>query len=206
MLDKNQLLARGIIGDSVIHQVCSNFFHFLGCVVLDRCIHALASPLVVGLMASVCGGQGLTSVASPKVKCPDARMFRHTVGMQNQHLKGSGMASSERLDVRWANDDPNPKSIKRVKRQYEEEYMDAVRSAVNELPPEQKRARLLEMQLYGSQIPAVSAVAPYPGLFSGSWPACSSLLTNANRVTCRQLIYQCFASYELSTAVTLASR
>lgn len=83
--------------------------------------------------------------------------------MQNQHLKGSDMASSESLDVRWANDDPNPKSVKRVKRQYEEEYMDAVRSAVNELPPEQKRARLLEMQLYGNVIPGNSAVAPYPG-------------------------------------------
>ncbi len=83
--------------------------------------------------------------------------------MQNQHLKGSDMASSESLDVRWANDDPNPKSVRRVKRQYEEEYMDAVRSAVNDLPPEQKRARLLEMQLYGNQVQPGSAVAPYPG-------------------------------------------
>lgn len=82
--------------------------------------------------------------------------------MQNQHLKNSDMASSESLDVRWANDDPNPKSVRRVKRLYEEEYMDAVRSAVNELPPEQKRARLLEMQLYGTHIPPGSAVAPYP--------------------------------------------
>ncbi len=85
------------------------------------------------------------------------------VGLQNQHLKNSDMASSESLDVRWANDDPNPKSVRRVKRQYEEEYMDAVRSAVNELPPEQKKARLLEMQLYGTHIPPGSAVAPYPG-------------------------------------------
>ncbi|KAL3144853.1 hypothetical protein ABBQ38_001957 [Trebouxia sp. C0009 RCD-2024] len=83
--------------------------------------------------------------------------------MQNQHLKGSDMASSDTLDVRWANDDPNPKAVRRVKRQYEEEYMSAVREAVNELPPEQKRARLLEMQLYGNAaIQPNSAVAPYP--------------------------------------------
>lgn len=82
--------------------------------------------------------------------------------MQNQHLRGSDMASSESLDVRWANDDPNPKAIARVKRNYEEEYMNAVRHAVNELPPEQKRARLLEMQLYGN-VQRSSAVAPYPG-------------------------------------------
>ena len=72
------------------------------------------------------------------------------------------MASSESLDVRWANDDPNPKAVARVKRNYEEEYMNAVRHAVNELPPEQKRARLLEMQLYGN-VQRGSAVAPYPG-------------------------------------------
>ena len=82
--------------------------------------------------------------------------------VQNQHLRGSDMASSESLDVRWANDDPNPKAIARVKRNYEEEYMNAVRHAVNELPPEQKRARLLEMQLYGN-VQRGSAVAPYPG-------------------------------------------
>ena len=86
------------------------------------------------------------------------------VDMQNQHLKGSDMASSESLDVRWANDDPNPKSVRRVKRQNEEEYMDAVRSAVNDLPPEQKRARLLEMQLYGTHVPPGSAVSAYPGV------------------------------------------
>ena len=73
------------------------------------------------------------------------------------------MASSESLDVRWANDDPNPKAVRRVKRQYEEDYINAVREAVNELPPEQKRARLMEMQLYGNVIPNNSAVAPYPG-------------------------------------------
>ena len=85
------------------------------------------------------------------------------VMLQNQHLKGSNMASSETLDVRWANDDPNPKAVRRVKRQHEEEYMSAVREAVNELPPEQKRARLLQMQLHGNVQPASSAVAPYPG-------------------------------------------
>lgn len=84
--------------------------------------------------------------------------------LQNQHLKGSNMASSETLDVRWANDDPNPKAVRRVKRQYEEEYMSAVREAVNELPPEQKRARLLQMQLHGNVQPSNSAVAPYPGV------------------------------------------
>lgn len=88
--------------------------------------------------------------------------------MQNQHLKGSDMASSESLDVRWANDDPNPKSVRRVKRQNEEEYMDAVRSAVNDLPPEQKRARLLEMQLYGTHVPPGSAVSAYPGVLCKS--------------------------------------
>ena len=83
------------------------------------------------------------------------------------------MASSESLDVRWANDDPNPKAVRRVKRQYEEEYMSAVREAVNELPPEQKRARLLEMQLYGNVQPN-SAVAPYPGATLDSCPHDSS--------------------------------
>ena len=95
------------------------------------------------------------------------------VGLQNQHLKNSDMPSSESLDVRWANDDPNPKSVRRVKRQYEEEYMDAVRSAVNELPPEQKKARLLEMQLYGTHIPPGSAVAPYPGALMHLLHTCS---------------------------------
>ena len=90
--------------------------------------------------------------------------------LQNQHLKGSDMASSDTLDVRWANDDPNPKAVRRVKRQYEEEYMSAVREAVNELPPEQKRVRLLEMQLYGNVQPN-SAVAPYPG----DPPCCSDI-------------------------------
>lgn len=94
--------------------------------------------------------------------------------LQNQHLKGSNMASSDTLDVRWANDDPNPKAVRRVKRQYEEEYMSTVREAVNELPPEQKRARLLEMQLYGTVQPSNSAVAPYPGaaLCAGCYFCC----------------------------------
>ena len=83
--------------------------------------------------------------------------------MQNQHLKGSDMASSESLDVRWANDDPNPKAVRRVKRQHEEDYMAAVREAVNELPSEQKRARLLDLQLHGNT-QANLAVAPYPGI------------------------------------------
>ena len=94
------------------------------------------------------------------------------------------MASSETLDVRWANDDPNPKAVRRVKRQYEEEYMSAVREAVNELPPEQKRARLLQMQLHGHVQPSNSAVAPYPGCT----PCC---LLVVPRLSCAQLRMCC---------------
>lgn len=119
-----------------------------GCAILQYCLLDVTSVM------------NLTSVTkSPS--CPVSRRLE-SCDVQNQHLRGSNMASSESLDVRWANDDPNPKAIARVKRNYEEEYMSAVRHAVNELPPEQKRARLLEMQLYGN-VQRGSAVAPYPG-------------------------------------------
>lgn len=109
--------------------------------------------------------------------------------LQNQHLKGSNMASSETLDVRWANDDPNPKAVRRVKRQYEEEYMSAVREAVNELPPEQKRARLLQMQLHGHVQPSNSAVAPYPGIAprAACWLCRVSVVPQLRMCCCCQL-------------------
>jgi hypothetical protein len=43
--------------------------------------------------------------------------------MHQQRLDGSKMA--EVLDVRWANDDPNPRAVERVKREREEAFRDA---------------------------------------------------------------------------------
>lgn len=53
----------------------------------------------------------------------------------------------EPLDVRWANDDPNPVAVQRVQREHEEAVRQAYDRAVNELDPISKRARLQELHL-----------------------------------------------------------
>ena len=54
---------------------------------------------------------------------------------------------AEPLDVRWANDDPNPAARRRVDREREAAVREAYNAAVNELDPGAKRARLQELHL-----------------------------------------------------------
>lgn len=79
--------------------------------------------------------------------------------MHQQTLRG--ILADHVLDVRWANDDPNPKSQLRVKRDQEEALETAYLDAVSKLDPDAKRARLYELGLVSSyRIGAV--VSAYP--------------------------------------------
>jgi len=51
-----------------------------------------------------------------------------------------GGTGAEALTVRWANDDPNPVAIMRVKREREDTVVDAIQRAEQKLPPEQRLA------------------------------------------------------------------
>ena len=57
--------------------------------------------------------------------------------MMGQKLRGGG---KEALVVRWANDDPNPVAVKRVKREREDTVIDALHRAEARMPPEQRLA------------------------------------------------------------------
>ena len=57
-----------------------------------------------------------------------------------------GSSGKEALVVRWANDDPNPVAIRRVKREREAEVIDAMQRAEAKMPPEQRLA-LQQMRL-----------------------------------------------------------
>jgi hypothetical protein len=65
------------------------------------------------------------------------------------------------LDVRWANDDPNPKARARVKRHQEEAMAQAYLDALAIMDPVAKKARLLELKLSSSYRPG-GAAAEYP--------------------------------------------
>lgn len=78
--------------------------------------------------------------------------------MHQQSLMGSTMG--EVLDVRWANDDPNPTAVRRVHREREEATRDAYMQAVETLDPEVKKARLQALHLAATLRPG--PVAAYP--------------------------------------------
>jgi len=65
--------------------------------------------------------------------------------MQAQGLTGSG--AGEVLEIKWANDDPNPGVVRQVKRSREEMFVRAVEDEVARLPEERKEARVLQMSL-----------------------------------------------------------
>jgi Torus domain/RNA recognition motif. (a.k.a. RRM, RBD, or RNP domain) len=65
------------------------------------------------------------------------------------------------LDVRWANDDPNPKARARVKRAHEDAMAQAYLEALKIMDPVAKKARLHELKLSSSYKPGGSAAA-YP--------------------------------------------
>jgi hypothetical protein len=79
--------------------------------------------------------------------------------MHQQTLRGCD--TTEILDVRWANDDPNPRAVVRVQQEREEALRDAYVRAVNELEPEAKRARIQQLHLAATVAPGVASAA-YP--------------------------------------------
>eukprot|EP00887_Chlorella_sp_A99_P000567 scaffold17.g567.t1 len=101
--------------------------------------------------------------------------------MHQQTLRGTD--TTEVLDVRWANDDPNPRAVARVQREREEAFRDAYVRAevseggkgggrgpprrafaaarVNEMEPEAKRARIQQLHLQATVRPGAAA-ASYP--------------------------------------------
>ncbi|GAB4823748.1 hypothetical protein N2152v2_010794 [Parachlorella kessleri] len=79
--------------------------------------------------------------------------------MHQQALEGSRMG--EVLDVRWANDDPNPRAVQRVKREREEAFRDAYLQAVMDMPPEQKQERLTQLNLLANVRPGCTT-SQYP--------------------------------------------
>ncbi|EFN52859.1 hypothetical protein CHLNCDRAFT_138339 [Chlorella variabilis] len=91
------------------------------------------------------------------------------VAMHQQTLRGCD--TTEILDVRWANDDPNPRAVVRVQQEREDALRDAYAKArraaaaggcaVNELAPDAKRARIQQLHL---------AATVQPGLASASYP------------------------------------
>lgn len=65
------------------------------------------------------------------------------------------------LDVRWANDDPNPKAIERVKAKREALLAKAYMVALSKLPADQRAAKCAEIELYnGHQEDAVTSTYP----------------------------------------------
>lgn len=67
--------------------------------------------------------------------------------MHQQQLTGDANVTSTVLDVRWALDDPNPVAIERVKRKQEEALVRAYMEAIERLGPEEKRARIHDIEL-----------------------------------------------------------
>ena len=65
------------------------------------------------------------------------------------------------LDVRWANDDPNPKAMERVKAKREALLADAYVASLERCGPEERAARLAEIGLYmGHREDAVTSSYP----------------------------------------------
>ncbi|PSC68748.1 Pre-mRNA-splicing factor cwc2 [Micractinium conductrix] len=88
--------------------------------------------------------------------------------MHQQTLRGCD--TKEVLDVRFAIDDPNPRAVARVQHEREVALRDAYTKAVNELPPDAKRARIQQLHLAATVRPGVAS-ATYPdtsGQYGGS--------------------------------------
>lgn len=85
-----------------------------------------------------------------------AAMHQQTLGK-----KGVDANADTVLDVRWANDDPNPRAQVRDKRAQEEAMANAYMEAVSQLDPVAKRARLHELSLSAGYLPG-AAVSAYP--------------------------------------------
>ena len=65
------------------------------------------------------------------------------------------------LDVRWALDDANPVAVAKVKRQHEEAFVDAYKTAADALGPEGKVARMHELTMMAAHRPG-ALVSEYP--------------------------------------------
>lgn len=83
------------------------------------------------------------------------------VAMHQQILRGD--ETNTALDVRWANDDPNPKAMERVKAKREALLAEAYVASLERCGPEERAARLAEIGLYmGHRADAVTASYPHP--------------------------------------------
>lgn len=65
------------------------------------------------------------------------------------------------LDVRWALDDANPVAVAKIKRQHEEAFVDAYKTAADALGPEAKVARMHELTMMAAHQPG-ALVSEYP--------------------------------------------
>lgn len=79
--------------------------------------------------------------------------------MHQQTLTGTKV--DHVLDVRWANDDPNPKAQLRVKREQEEAMATAYMNAIEKMEPEQKKSKLYDIAMSSDYV-AGGATAAYP--------------------------------------------
>ncbi|GIL70720.1 hypothetical protein Vretimale_3822 [Volvox reticuliferus] len=79
--------------------------------------------------------------------------------MHKQSLVGSTLG--EVITARWANEDPNPVAVLAQKRACEEAFGLAVMSSFDALPPEQKQARIMELQLQ-SALQRGTSIGAYP--------------------------------------------
>lgn len=68
--------------------------------------------------------------------------FRSSAEFAKEAMMGQRLTRTmtEPLTVRWANDDPNPTAVRRVKREREETAADAIVRAEARMPPEQRAA------------------------------------------------------------------
>ncbi|EFJ51028.1 hypothetical protein VOLCADRAFT_116593 [Volvox carteri f. nagariensis] len=79
--------------------------------------------------------------------------------MHKQSLVGSTLG--EVVTARWANEDPNPVAVLAQKRACEEAFGLAVMSSFDALPPDQKHARVMELQLQ-SALQRGTSIGAYP--------------------------------------------
>ncbi|KAG7670599.1 hypothetical protein Ndes2526A_g00373 [Nannochloris sp. 'desiccata'] len=94
--------------------------------------------------------------------------------MHQQTLTNIDISKADHvLDVRWANDDPNPKARARVKRHQEEAMAQAYLDALAIMDPVAKKARLHELKLGSSYRPG-GVASKYPntnGQYYEGWDA-----------------------------------
>eukprot|EP00873_Tetraselmis_striata_P009780 jgi/Tetstr1/430044/TSEL_019905.t1 len=93
--------------------------------------------------------------------------------MQAQGFYGS--SEGEVLEIKWANDDPNPGVVRQVKRSREELFVRAVQDEVARLPEDRKQARILQMSLAATgAYPDTDAqynIATLPGVSTYAGPS-----------------------------------